>query len=465
MRPILIALGLALAAGDAAAQSVAGQLTDPSNAAVAEAIVSLVDSAGGEVARTGTSSSGRFRLSARVPGTYRVRVFRIGHGVWTSSPLALGRGEVRSLVETMPALPITLPELVAVARGRCQSGAAAGSAAAILLEEARKALSLARDAGRRGVSFVVTTFDITLDRDLRVVAERAAQRTSSRDLPIVSTSIDTLQRFGFVRQVPAYDPNGPVYYGPDDVVLLSDWFLTTHCFAVTETGDSVVAVRFEPAERRGLPDIEGSMHFDADSLLLRSLRFTYVRLPSWVPAGSSGGAMEFGRIPGSGLVATQWWLRAPIAAVSPGRGETRLHGFREAGGVVVGVEREGEAAPVTTSDSLLRRSRVAAAGIRRGGGPVDADGVVVLQQEAPGLAGRRILVRNESDQPIVLLSMQVRECFNVGSGCGRHRLEREIAPGATAHLLFIRPRNPERDYSFSLSYEWDVATGSPPPGR
>ena len=455
MRALLVAFGLALAAGTAAAQSVTGQLTDSSNAAVAEAIVALVDSAGGEVARTGTSSSGRFRLSAAAPGTYRVRVFRIGHGVWTSPPLALGRGEVRSLVEAMPALPITLPELVAVARGRCESGAAAGSAAAILLEEARKALSLARDAGRRGVSFAVTTFDITLDRDLRVVAERAAQRTSSRDLPIVSTSIDTLQRFGFVRQVPAYDPNGPVYYGPDDAVLLSDWFLTTHCFSVTETGDSVVAVRFEPAERRGLPDIEGSMHFDADSLLLRSLRFTYVRLPSWVPAGSSGGAMEFERIPGSGLVATQWWLRAPIAAVSPGRGATRLHGFREAGGVVVGVEREGATASVAATDSLLRRSRVAAEAARRGE-PADPGGLVVLQQEVPGLAGRRILVRNESSHPIVVVSMQVRECFNLASGCGRHRIGREIAPGATAHLLFLRPRDPERGYSFSLGYEWDV---------
>src|SRR5690606_31959873 len=212
-----------------------------------------------------------------------------------------------------------LPELVAVAPGRCETGAATGSAAALLLEEARKALGLAREANRRGVTFAVATFDITLDRDLRVVAERPAQQTSNRDLPIVSTSVDTLRRFGFVREVPAYDPNGPMYYGPDESVLLSDWFLSTHCFTVAESDDSTIAVRFEPAERRGLPDIAGTMRFDPDSLVLRSLQFTYVRLPRWVPEGTAGGAVAFERVPGSGIVATQWWLRAPIPAVIAGR--------------------------------------------------------------------------------------------------------------------------------------------------
>src|SRR5690606_14651267 len=142
---------------------------------------------------------------------------------------------VHSLSEMIPAMPVQLPELVAVAPGRCETGAATGSAAALLLEEARKALGLAREANRRGVTFAVATFDITLDRDLRVVAERPAQQTSNRDLPIVSTSVDTLRRFGFVREVPAYDPNGPMYYGPDESVLLSDWFLSTHCFTVAES--------------------------------------------------------------------------------------------------------------------------------------------------------------------------------------------------------------------------------------
>lgn len=449
-------LGVGPFAGDAAAQAVAGRLTDPADAPVAEAIVTLVDSAGREVARTSTSSSGRFRISGRAAGSYRVRVFRIGHAPWTSDSLALAPGAVHSLSQALPAMPIQLPELVSIASGRCETGAATGTAAAILLEEARKALGLAREANRRGISFAVTTFDITLDRDLRVIAERAAQQTSNRDLPIVSTSVDTLRQFGFVRQVPAYDPNGPMYYGPDDTVLLSDWFLTTHCFSVTESGDSSVAVRFEPAERRGLPDISGTMQFDPDSLVLRSLQFTYVRLPSWVPEGTAGGAVEFERVPGSGLVATQWWLRAPIAAVPPGRGDTRLHGYREAGGAVVGVRREGETVPVATSDSLLRRSRIAADATREGRTETDAPAPLILQQEIPGVAGRRILARNDGDMPITILSLRLRECFNVRDGCGRHQLDRTVPPGATAHLLIVRPRDQARDYSFALSYDWEV---------
>jgi hypothetical protein len=268
--------------------------------------VALLDSTDVEVNRTSTSSSGRFRLSARVPGNYRVRVFRIGHGPWTSEAFALGPAAVHSLEATLPAMPVELPDLVAVAPGACQM-ADTGSAAAVLLEEARKALTLAREANRRGVSFAVTTFDMVLDPDLRVVEERESRTPSYRDLPIISTTVDTLQRFGFVRPVPAYDPNGPVYYGPDERVLLSDWFLTSHCFTVAAADDGVVAVSFVPAERRGLADIAGTMRFDADSLVLRSLRFTYVRLPRWVPEGVAGGAVEFERIAGAGLVATQWW--------------------------------------------------------------------------------------------------------------------------------------------------------------
>ena len=451
-----VALLLGLVPGaEAAAQAVAGHLTDAAAAPVAEAIVTLVDSTGREVARTSTSSSGRFRLAARAAGRYQVRVFRIGHRPWSSDALRLAPGETHALGESLPAMPIELPELVAVAPGACETGAASGSAAAILLEEARKALGLAREANRRGASFAVTTFDITLDRDLRVIAEREAQRASNRDLPIVSTSVDTLRQFGFVRQVPAYDPNGPMYYGPDDAVLLSDWFLTSHCFAVAETGDSSIAVRFEPAARRGLPDIEGTMQFDRDSLVLRSLQFTYVRLPSWVPAGSSGGAVEFERIPGTGLVATQWWLRAPIAAVPPGRGETRLHGFREAGGIVLGVQQAGDTVPLAASDSLLRRSRLPAAGTSRGAPGGDTEGPIMLQQEIPGAAGRRVLARNDGPRRLAIVSVQVRECVNVASGCGRYRLDREIPPGATAHLLIIRPRDAGRAYSFEVSYDWE----------
>ena len=442
----------------AEAQVVAGQLTEQSGAPVAEAIVSLVDSAGAEVARSSTSTSGRFRLAPGRAGTYRVRVFRIGHGPWTSDPVALRGGPVETLDAVVPAQPISLPELVTVAEGRCEAGAAGGTAAAVLLEEARKALSLAREANRRGVSFAVTTFDIELDPDLRVVAERGSQQTSNRDLPVVSTTIDTLRRFGFVRQVPAYDPNGPMYYGPDDSVLLSDWFLTTHCFSVAESGDSTITVRFAPAERRGLPDIQGTMQFGADSLVLRSLQFTYVRLPRWVPDGTAGGALEFRRVPGSGIVVTQWWLRAPIAAVPAGRGDTKLHGYREAGGVVTGIVRAGEVVPFASSDSLLRRSELEAEAVHsEGDSRAGAAEPVLLQQEIPGTAGRRILARNDGTVAATIDVLEVRQCFNVAVGCGRHELQREVPPGGTVQLLILRPRDAARDYSFALHYEWSSA--------
>lgn len=453
MHAVAAAAALLLVATPLAAQTVAGRLSDRTEAPVAEAIVSLVDSAGQEVTRAATSSSGRFRLSARAPGAYRVRAFRIGHGAWTSEPIALAAGQVHTLDAVLPDLAVELPELIAVAPGACQA-ADTGSAAAILLEEARKALALAREANRRGLSFAVTTFDMVLDPDLRVLEEHESRSPSYRDLPIVSTTVDTLRRFGFVRPVPAYDPNGPVYYGPDERVLLSDWFLTSHCFTVSATDDSIVAVDFAPAERRGLADIAGTMRFDTDSLVLRSLRFTYVRLPRWVPEGVAGGAVEFERMAGVGLVATQWWLRAPIAEVPMGRGDTRLHGYREAGGAVLGVGIDGGAQPPSAApDSLLGRVPVPA----ETAGPAEGEPPLLLKQEMPGMAGRRLLARNTGARAVTITTLEVRECANVAAGCGRHRLDRRVAPGETVHLLIVRPRDAARAYSFALSYQWEPA--------
>jgi len=138
---------------------------------------------------------------------------------------------------------------------------------------------------------------------------------------------------------------GPTYYAPDGAALFSDWFLGAHCFGLAraEGNSLLVGLRFTPVEERTQPGIEGVLWIDHGSLALDRLEFTYVRLPPWVPRGSTGGSMQFGQLPGGGWLVRRWWLKAPIEDRPLGPGSSKLGGFQEAGGKVVEVvDRRGK---------------------------------------------------------------------------------------------------------------------------
>jgi hypothetical protein len=87
-----IAVFLLVAAPSAIpAQTIRGDLVGAATAQpIAYALVLLVDSAGHERARTLSDAAGQFVLLAPSPGTYRVRILRIGFKSFESPDAARG---------------------------------------------------------------------------------------------------------------------------------------------------------------------------------------------------------------------------------------------------------------------------------------------------------------------------------------------------------------------------------------
>jgi hypothetical protein len=354
--PLLAPLSLA-------AQAVRGSVVVESGGEpVPSALVLLLDAAGNTRAGTLTGPDGRFSLAAPAPGTYVLRVDRIGHESAVSPVLALRAGETMEQRLVAPARAVQLEGISVRQSGRssgrrCQLRPGAGEAAATLWTEARKALNAAAWAqGARRTTYEVVRFDRELDPgSLGVLREDRRVGTAVTTHPFASIPADSLSRRGFVQSGPA----GTFYYAPDALVLLSDTFLDDHCFRVAEGGgEGLVGLAFQPVPGRGVPEVRGVFWLDRASAELRWLEYEYVGLPASLPEGKLGGRVEFQRLPSGAWFVSRWALRMPRLARESGRvrevtgrsawvpgGPEKLVGIVETGGEVR-IGGAGERAPL-----------------------------------------------------------------------------------------------------------------------
>lgn len=113
-------LALLLSAGDAAAQTVEGRITDAATEApVGGATLQLVDDAGAVVRSAASDGRGWFTLRAPAPGVYRIRASRMGYREGVSQPVDLVASSTVAVELRMSADAIAL-EPVTV-QGRPQS--------------------------------------------------------------------------------------------------------------------------------------------------------------------------------------------------------------------------------------------------------------------------------------------------------------------------------------------------------
>jgi hypothetical protein len=334
-----LVMGLALGAAAAApAQQVRGRVVSAADSApMPSALVALVAAGGARVAQTSSGQGGVFYLDAPAPGRYVVAVLRIGQRPWRSAAFDLGPGTVREVTLAVPADPIVLEPISVRARSTCRTSPREGSAVSALLGEADKALTVTRLAmEHRQVAYAVERYRRTLTPDGETVDSSA---TVDNDLswPIRSAPPQDLAAHGFVRaDAPdsARPLGGYTYFGPDPALLLSPWFLATHCFGVadgTGSDSGAVVVTFRPESGRR-PDIEGRLVLDRISFELRRLEWSYVRLPWSVTPRGAGGEMNFTRSPEGVFIPWSWSLRAPVAEVDRRQQPVGVAGWREAGG-------------------------------------------------------------------------------------------------------------------------------------
>ena len=121
-------------------------------------------------------------------------------------------------------------------------------------------------------------------------------------------------------------------------MLLSDAFLSTHCFRAVED-DGRIGLSFEPAPERQLSDIAGVLWFAGDGVLDR-IEYRYRGLPQELrDERSIGGEIVFTQLQGGVWVVQDWRIRMPRMAEVRDRYDEvlryELDGFEEVGGRVV----------------------------------------------------------------------------------------------------------------------------------
>ena len=328
----LIGLARAVGAQDLRVRILDAELSIP----VSGALVLLVDPEGRERRRGVTSEGGRVHLRAPAAGSYRLRLLRIGYVAW-ESPLTEVGAETRDIELRVPSQRVVLPDVIVVGRSLCGARSTGDAATMALWEEAQKAFGLARETVlRRRLRFRSVERIEELNKDELVIAERASLQPSGlTSWPVRAPAVESLAAHGFVSQIEDLHV-GPTWYGPDPEVLLSEFFLESHCFRTVPSDSGVpagwVGLGFEPAPVPHKPGIRGTIWVDRESAELRRLDFAYETLPSWAVHATAGGRLEFARLPGGLWIVQRWTLRVPVPEVRRGDDRARFHGYQRTRG-------------------------------------------------------------------------------------------------------------------------------------
>ncbi|MEZ4457151.1 MAG: carboxypeptidase regulatory-like domain-containing protein [Gemmatimonadales bacterium] len=329
---------LALAA-PAAAQVVRVRLVEEDGAkAVPGALVSL-ERDGVRTSQALSDGGGRAVLRGTGAGGYRVRADRIGYAGTFSEAFRAAAADTVSLTIVMPGTRVMLPEITVNSKAVCALDREEGTALAALWSEVKKALAGASLTERLAPpELEVTTFEREFDRRSQIRQERSNTTRRRGARPFVTVEPARLLERGFVEE-----REGETWYSaPDADLLLSDAFLSQHCFKVVpgpKDDSTLVGLAFEPTRGRKVPEVAGTLWLDKSTSELTVLDYRYVNLERRLSRGTEGGRLEFERLPSGGWIVGDWVIRMPVVArvrgrAFDGRPEERdsLLGMRESGG-------------------------------------------------------------------------------------------------------------------------------------
>lgn len=307
-----LALALAASGGRLRGQELRGTVRDSaSRLPIPGAVVTLLDSAAGTLARTITNERGQYRVVLLGPGVRALRVVRLGFRPTTTTLPDPRDGVVRGDV-VMVAIPMALQSVQISASPSCPRRRDRALALA-LLEQARAGL----------LATVVARSDNPAHM-MRLRAVRTMDGNSNRivhqRVRIDSAGV-TLGSFGaartaedFVRYGFSGDSSGlQVYYGPDAEILLDDRFSSLYCFHVMERDrarPNQVGLGFRPAELRGSRiDVDGALWIDTVARALVDIDYRYLGIDARMEPFQPGGHIAFRTMPNGVVVIDQWRIR------------------------------------------------------------------------------------------------------------------------------------------------------------
>jgi hypothetical protein len=311
----LVSALVALSTTSASAQTVRGTVTDSlTGAPVRDALVMLVGNDGVPHGRALSLEAGTYAIAAPLPGRYSLRTKRIGYRAVESAPFDIAEGEVRLQDILAPTIRVHLPSVTIHAQRQCVVRPGDGMPAFQLWEEVRTAL-YQTSLAQRGDLFQTTArrWARELDTLARFVHSDSSWMLSGMaQSPFVAVAAEHLERVGFIEQKTA---NTWYFYAPDAEVLLSEVFLSGHCFRVVEGQDGLIGLAFEPARKRKVTDVKGVLWLDSTTAALRHLEFGYTKLPWGIPASRVGGRVEFEQLASGLWIVRRWYVRAPRMGV------------------------------------------------------------------------------------------------------------------------------------------------------
>ena len=307
----------------AAAQTVRGRVIDATNKApIMSVLAELRDLKGSLIVQTFTSPSGAFVLVAPPNARYQLRLAAIGFARHAPLDVVLANDPVTLSDIVLTAVAVTLPEIRAMAGKRaCGKSELTPDTFGGLIDVARTSLQM-MDATMRSAQLgfemqIMTRYAAKgSGKDSSISADTTAG--ALHEWPVRSLSIDSLRLRGFQRAKTEAEGFGYQYYGPDMTVLVSDWFLDTHCFSLDKDrskGDTVV-IKFDPVGHPKYVDVSGTLVLDRSSLTMRTLTWELRDLPDGVPDRAAGGEMHFTEKSNGLWVPTDWVIWAPLTKVS-----------------------------------------------------------------------------------------------------------------------------------------------------
>jgi hypothetical protein len=306
----------------------------------AGAIVALIDSRNTIVAEGIAKADGSRALDAPF-GSYRVRVLRIGYRPFVSRTVTIP--DETSLRIRLDAPRIVLESMLVKAKTPCSRIEQDPETTGLVWTEVSKALRssqlTAADVAALSTSRLYhREFDgngALISADTTIVPVGSLRPFSARDPA-------ELARNGYVR---GDEKKGWEFFGPDESVLLSREFASTHCFRLVRNRarPGQIGIAFEPAPGRKIADISGTAWVDQSTSELQVIVFRYVNagLPSEFNAS---GFTHLRRMPSGSWIVDDWQLRMPHIGIRITDGgslqilqsrQYYLHGFVEAGGGVI----------------------------------------------------------------------------------------------------------------------------------
>lgn len=353
---VVVGASRAPAQGKPPARVVSGRVVDSVGVSAAGALVVALNTRGELVSRTLSGSAGAFALA--LPITEPVDVYAMIVGYEPSDAIAI-KGDTPSQAITLSLPAIRVRPSLAKSRARvCGALGNSGSDAALLWEEARKALASSRlPYGAERVTASVSFFEhLAQENGKSMSGQYVRERDVSAHRPFSSLPPDSIVTAGYVVET----RDGVSYYAPDADVLLSGAFADAHCF-------SVLAVSQDDADRVGLsfdlrksrPDIKdivGTIWFDRQTLALRRIEFGYSNVPPGFARAGVGGTLDFAHLPNGMWLISRWEIRMPQGQIDTrlalqhsqvrSRQQITVDALRVAGGKVRRVSVGGAVIPV-----------------------------------------------------------------------------------------------------------------------